>query len=67
MPIVHGCKEAIGSATEPLDDRAVVLHVVAEGSVLLGCVPMRRNADLRRCGRRSVARSSCGLGSLAWK
>ena len=60
MPVVHGCKEAVGSTTEPLDDGAIVLHVVSEARVLLGCVPVRRNADLGRCGGWSVARSSCG-------
>ena len=63
VPVVDGCKEAVGSATEPLDDGAVVLHVLSEARVLLGCIAVRRNADLRRCGWRSVARSGCGLGS----
>jgi len=59
-----GSQEAVGSATEPLDDGAVVLHVFSEARVLLGCVPVRRNADMRRCGWRSVARSGCGLQLL---
>ena len=70
MPIVHGCKEVVGSATEPLDDGAVVLHVLSEARVLLGCVAVRRNT---RCGWRSVAGSGCvpvrrnaDLGCCGW-